>query len=102
MVLFIDGESILTYVDFDCGITFYPETSRKVKDINRERKAIHDTVKIPSASQVTINLTVFFDGEHTSNVFQDPCILWDMDPAAALSLNHTLDSDLMNFQHPQT
>ena len=26
IVHFLDEENILTYVDFDCGITFYPET----------------------------------------------------------------------------
>ena len=38
IVPFIDEENIVTYVDFDSGITFYPETPIKVRQINRERK----------------------------------------------------------------
>ena len=34
---FIDEENIVTYVDFDSGITFLPETPTKIRQINRER-----------------------------------------------------------------
>ena len=37
VVHFIDEENIVTYVDFDCGITFFPETPTKVRQNNRER-----------------------------------------------------------------
>ena len=37
IVHFIDEKDIVTYDDFDCGITFYPETPTKIKEINRER-----------------------------------------------------------------
>ena len=37
VVHFIDEENIVSYVDFDCGITFYPETPTKIRQINRER-----------------------------------------------------------------
>ena len=37
IVHFIDEENFVTYVDFDCGITFYPETPTKMRQINRER-----------------------------------------------------------------
>ena len=30
IVHFIDEEDIVTYEDFDCGITFYPETATKI------------------------------------------------------------------------
>ena len=33
----IDEENIVTYVDFDCGITILPETPTKIRQINRER-----------------------------------------------------------------
>ena len=33
---FIDEENIVIFVDFDCGITFYPETPTKVRQINRK------------------------------------------------------------------
>ena len=31
---FIDEENIVTYVNFDCGITFLPETPTKIRQIN--------------------------------------------------------------------
>ena len=34
IVHFNDEKIILTYVDFDCGVTFYLETPRKTKHIN--------------------------------------------------------------------
>ena len=37
IVHFIDEEDIVTYVDFDCGITFHPETATKDRQINRQR-----------------------------------------------------------------
>ena len=40
VVHFIDEENIVTYVDFDCGITFLPETPTKIRQINRERNYI--------------------------------------------------------------
>ena len=35
IVHFIDNENIVTYVDFDCGIAYHPETPTK-KDISTE------------------------------------------------------------------
>ena len=40
VVHFIDKENIVTYVEFDCGITFLPETPTKISQINRERNYI--------------------------------------------------------------
>ena len=37
---FIDEENMVTYVDFDCGIKFLPETPTKISQINRERNYI--------------------------------------------------------------
>ena len=34
IVHFIDEENIVNYEDLDCGITFYPETPTKIKQIN--------------------------------------------------------------------
>ena len=38
VVHFIDEENIVTHINFDCGITFLPETPTKIRQINRERK----------------------------------------------------------------
>ena len=35
VVHFIDKENMVTHVDFDCGITFFPETPTKIRHINR-------------------------------------------------------------------
>ena len=37
---FSDEENIVTYVDFDCGITFLPETPTKTRQTKRERNYI--------------------------------------------------------------
>ena len=37
VVHFIDEENIVTYVDFDCGVFFYPETPSKIRQIKREQ-----------------------------------------------------------------
>ena len=34
VVHFIDEENIVTYVDFGCGITFLPETPKKMRQMN--------------------------------------------------------------------
>ena len=34
---FIVDENIVTYNDFDCGITFYPETPTKIRQTKRKR-----------------------------------------------------------------
>ena len=40
VVHFIDEENMVTDVDFDCGITFFPENPTKFRQINRERNYI--------------------------------------------------------------
>ena len=37
VVHFIDEENMVTYVDFDCGITFFPEIPTKNTRMNREQ-----------------------------------------------------------------
>ena len=57
---FIDEENIVTYIDFDCGITFYPETPTKIRQINREPNYISRYCKkpkcIPGNNQITVLL----------------------------------------------
>ena len=35
IVHFIDKDDIVTYVEFDCGITFFPENPTKISEIER-------------------------------------------------------------------
>ena len=47
IVHLIDEENIVTYEDLDCGITFYPETPVKIRQINRERNYISGSCEKP-------------------------------------------------------
>ena len=49
VVHFIDDENIVTYVDFDCGITFLPETPTKSHRSTENGITFPDAVKNPSA-----------------------------------------------------
>ena len=98
---FIDEENIVTYEDFDCGITFYPEAPTKIRQINRERNYISRSCEkskcIPSNDQHNW----LFDKQHKSNIFLNPYILWDVVPAALMSPNHTNDRYSMSNQYPK-
>ena len=50
VVHFIDEENMVTYVDFDCGITFFPETPTKIRQINRERNYISRSCEKPQCN----------------------------------------------------
>ena len=51
IVHFIDEEDIITYEDFDCGITFYPETPTKIGTSIENGITFADPVKIQVHSQ---------------------------------------------------
>ena len=101
IVDFIDKKNIVTYVDFDCGITFYPETPTEIRQINRERNYISRSCEkpkwIPSKDQHKCSI----DEQHSPNFFLNPYSLWDMVPAALISLNHNNDRYSMSNQYPQ-
>ena len=85
----IDEENIVTYLNFDCGITFLPETPTKMRQINRERNYISRFCEKPQYIPSNDQHTCFVDKQHSSNIFLSPYNLWDMVPAAFVSLNHT-------------
>ena len=58
IVHFIVKENIVTYVDFDCGITFLPETPTKIRQVNRERNYISRSCENPCAFPATVNISV--------------------------------------------
>ena len=58
MLHFFD-ENVVTYADFDCAPTSYPEASRKSNVSTGNKKSFPDPVKTPCGSQVTINKIYF-------------------------------------------
>ena len=94
---FPDDEDIVKLVDFDCGSTFHIAVLRKIYYINRNRQNASRSCENPSAAQVTINITVFYEA-HTSNIFLDFCSLGYMGTAALLSLSHTPARELKSLQ----
>ena len=101
IVHFIDEENIVSYEDFDCGITFYHETPTKIREINRERIYISRSCEKSKCIPSNDRHNCFTDEQHKSNIFLNPYNLWDMVPAALTSLNRTNDRYSMSSQYPQ-
>ena len=101
VVHFIDEENIVTYITFDCGITFLPETPTKIRQNNRERKYISRSCEKPPCIPSNDQHTCFVDEQHSSNIFLNPYNLWGMVPAALMSLSHTNDTYFTFNQYPQ-
>ena len=76
VVHFIDEENMVTYVDFDCGITFFPETPKKIRQINRERNYISRSCEKPQYVPSNDKHTCFVDEQHISNTFSNPYSLF--------------------------
>ena len=72
VVHFIDEENIVTYVNFDCGITFLPETPTKIRQINQERNYISRSCEKPQCIHSNDQHTCFVDEQHCSNIFPNP------------------------------
>ena len=101
VVHFIDKENMVTYVDFDCGITFFPETPTKERQINRERNYNFRSCEQPQCIPSNDQHACCVDEQHSSNIFLNPYNLLDMVPAALMSLNHTNDTNIMFNQYRQ-
>ena len=101
IVHFIDELNIVTYLDFDCGITSYPQTPTKIRQINRERNYLSRSCEKPKCIPSNDQHNCSIDEQHSSNIFLNPYNLWDMLPAAHMSLNHTNDRNSMSNQYPQ-
>ena len=98
---FIDEENIVTYVDFDCGITSLTETPTKIRQINRDWICISRSYEKPQCIASNNQHVCLVDEQHSSNIVLTPYILWDMSPAALMSLNHNNDTYSMSNQYPQ-
>ena len=101
VVHLIDKENIVTYINFDCGITFLPETPTKIRQINRERKYISRSCEKPHCITSNDQHTCFVDEQHSSNIFLNAYNLGGMVPAALMSLSHTNDTNSTFNQYPQ-
>ena len=102
VVHFIDKENIVTYVDFDCGITFLAETPTKIRQINRERNYICRCCEKPQCIPSNDQHVCLVDEQHSSKIYLTPYIVWDMSSAALTSLNHSNDRYSISNQYPQT
>ena len=101
VVHFIDEENMVTYVDFDCGIRFFPETPTKIRQINRERNYISRSCEKPQYIPSNDQHTCSVEEQHGSNIFLNPYNLWDMVPATLMSPNRTNFTYSMFKQCPQ-
>ena len=101
VVHFIDKENIVTYVEFDCGITFLPETSTKIRQINREGNYISRSCEKPQCIPSNDQHVCPVDEQHSFNIFLTPYFLWDMSTTALTSLNHNIDRYSISDQYPQ-
>ena len=101
VVHFIDEENIVISVDFDCGITFFYESPTKFRQINRERNYISRSCENPQCIPSKDQHICSVDEQHSFNIFLNPYNLWNMVPAAFMSLNHTNNTYSMSNQYPQ-
>ena len=92
---------MVTYVDFDCGITYFPENPTKVREINGEQNYISRSCEKPQSIPSNDQHICVVDQLHRSNIFMNPYNLWYLVTAALLSLNHTKDTYSMCNQYPQ-
>ena len=69
---FLDEENMVTYVDFDCGITFFPKTPTKIRRIIRERNYISSSCEKPQCNQHTC----FVEKQLSSTIFLNAYKLW--------------------------
>ena len=68
-MLLIEEKNIVTFVDFDGGISFYPQNLTKIKQIKRERIHISRFCEKPKFSTSIDQHNCFFDEQHTSKIF---------------------------------
>ena len=94
IVHFIDEENMVTYVDFDCGITFYPETSTKSRQIKREQNYISRLCEKPKCILGNNQLNCSIDEQNSFIIFLNPYNFWDM-------VFHINERYSMSDQYPQ-
>ena len=101
VVHFIDEEIMVTCVDFDCGITFFPENPTKFRQVNREQNYSSKSCEKPQCIPSNDQHIWVVDELHSSNIFMNPYNFCDLVPAALLSLCHTNDTYSLFNHYPQ-
>ena len=101
VVHFIYKENMVTFVYFDCGITFFPETPTKIRQMKRQGNYISRSCDKPQCIPSNDQHTCFVDEQHSSNIFLNPHNLWDNFPAALMSFSHTNDTYSTFNQYPR-
>ena len=97
----LDEEDIVTYEDFDCGITFYLETPTKIRQINREWNYFSRSCEKFKCIPCNDRPYCFIDEQQNSNIFLNPYNLRDMVPTSLMSLNCTNDRYPTSNQYSQ-
>ena len=97
VVHFVDEENMVTHVDLDGGITFFPETPTKIRQINRERNYISRSCEKPQCIPSNDQHNCSADEQHSSNIFLNPYKSRDMVPPAPMPLKHTNDNTLCSI-----
>ena len=80
---------------------FLPWNSYKIRQINREWNYISRSCEKPQCIPSNDQHICSVDEQHRSDIFVNPYNLWNMAPAAFISLNHTNDKYSMSNQYPQ-
>ena len=75
VVHFIDEEDMVTYADFDCGITFFPENPTKLEQIKREQNTNSRSCEKPQSIPSNDQHICVVDELHSSKIFMNPYIL---------------------------
>ena len=101
VVHFIDEENMVTYVDFDCGITFFAESPTKFGQINRKQTYLSRSCEKPQCIPSNDQHNCAVDEPLSSKIFLNPYNSWNLVPAAPLSLRHTNDTYSLFNQYPQ-
>ena len=101
IVNFIDGENIVTYVHFDCRVTFYHESPTKIRQIDREQNYISRSCEKPKCIPSNDQHNCFIDEQYNSNIFLNSYNLLDLPPAGLMSLNHTNDRYSISNEYSQ-
>ena len=67
----VEGK-VVSYADFDCGVTSYPEARKKVRQTKRERTNLSRSCEQPNCIPSNDQENCFFYEEQTSIISLNP------------------------------